>query len=47
MIPRIRKVISTTGNSKYLKSYLLKNAKVVNPDISEISDVLLEDGKVA
>lgn len=28
-------------------TFLLKNARVVNPDLSFISDVLLEDGKIA
>lgn len=28
-------------------TFLLKNAKVVNPDLSFTSDVLLEDGKIA
>ena len=29
-----------------LKSYLLKNAKVVNADLTVTSDVLIENGKV-
>ena len=33
--------------NQYYQSYLLKNARVVNPDISITSDVLLEDGKIA
>jgi dihydropyrimidinase len=36
----------TKGTNKYLQSYLLKNAKVVNSDISFKSDVLIEDGKI-
>jgi dihydropyrimidinase len=35
------------GTNKYLQSYLLKNAKVVNSDFSFKADVLLEDGKIA
>ena len=31
---------------KQFSTYLLKNARVVNSDISVISDVLIEDGKV-
>ena len=46
MICRLTKFV-LKGNNKYFNSYLLKNAKVVNPDISEISDVLLQDGKIA
>lgn len=33
--------------NQYYQSYLLKNARVVNSDISITSDVLLEDGKIA
>ena len=32
--------------NQYFKSYLLKNAKVVNADLTVTSDVLIENGKV-
>ena len=32
---------------QYFNSYLLKNGRVVNADISEVADVLIEDGKVS
>ena len=35
-----------TKTNQYLKSYLLKNAKVVNTDLTVTSDVLIENGKV-
>ena len=35
-----------TKTNQYLKSYLLKNAKVVNADLTVTSDVLIENGKV-
>ena len=45
MIQCLKKGLSTSG-SRYFNSYLLKNGRVVNSDISEVVDVLLEDGKI-
>ena len=45
MIYSLRKGLSFTKNC-YQISYLLKNGKVVNSDLSETADVLIEEGKV-
>lgn len=46
MIPSIKRGI-TAVSPRYYASYLLKNGKVVNSDISEVADVLIVDGQVA
>lgn len=38
---------SLLNNLKFRQSYLLKNAKIVNADLSEQGDVLIENGKIA
>lgn len=34
------------ATGRYSYSYLLKNARIVNADVSTIGDVLLEHGKI-
>ena len=46
MISRVRKVVNA-NRVQFFKSYLLKNGRVVNADISEVNDVLIEEGKIA
>ncbi len=38
---------SLLNNVKFRQSYLLKNARIVNADLSEQGDVLIENGKIA
>lgn len=38
---------SLLHSPKYCSSYLLKNARIVNANLSEIGDVLIENGKIA
>eukprot|EP00919_Chromeraceae_sp_WS-2016_P037758 GHVR01090179.1.p1 GENE.GHVR01090179.1~~GHVR01090179.1.p1 ORF type:complete len:144 (-),score=19.32 GHVR01090179.1:321-752(-) len=38
---------SLLSSCKYYGSYLLKNARIVNSDLSQYGDVLIEDGKIS
>jgi dihydropyrimidinase len=38
---------SLLSNIRFQQSYLLKNARIVNADLSEHGDVLIENGKIA
>ena len=38
---------SLLSSIRFQKSYLLKNARIVNADLSEQGDVLIENGKIA
>jgi dihydropyrimidinase len=45
----MRKLInkSLVSTIRFRQSYLLKNARIVNSDLSEQGDVLIENGKIA